>query len=55
MVELMTDIFCVLAIYLIISTVWAVAEKVLYGKAVPKKIDDVVAMILAVSLFYNFI
>ena len=49
----MVDIFCVVVLYLFISTLWTLAEKIIYGKAVPKKIDDIVAMILAVSLFCN--
>ena len=45
----------IFVIYIMIGITWALAEKFLYGKIMPKGIDSAVAFILAVSLYFNFI
>lgn len=46
-------IIAVIVLYVIIGLAWAGVEKLLYGKTIPSKIDDVVAVILAISLYFN--
>lgn len=46
-------VLAIVILYLIIGFTWAGVEKMLYGKTMPSKIDDVVAVILAISLYFN--
>jgi hypothetical protein len=39
--------------YIIIAWIWQMAEKFFYGQVTPRTIDDVVAIILAISLYCN--
>ena len=52
------DIFTAFAIigmiYIIIGVMWALAEKIFYGKRTPRVIDDFVALFLAVTLYMLF-
>jgi hypothetical protein len=52
-INLLIDAFFVLLIYLIIAVLWQFAEKIFYGHVTPRFIDDVVALILAISLYIN--
>lgn len=47
------SLLCIFAIYLVIGVLWQAAEFIIYGKTTPKLIDDVVAFILAISIFIN--
>ncbi|AKQ08378.1 hypothetical protein PQE66_gp063 [Bacillus phage PBC2] len=51
---MLMSIFQVFLIYLGISGMWMRLEKMIYGKITPRIIDDVVALILAISLYMNF-
>ncbi|GAA0347767.1 hypothetical protein GCM10008931_43820 [Oceanobacillus oncorhynchi subsp. oncorhynchi] len=42
-------------LFITIGLIWRGAEKILYKKANPNPIDDVVAAILAISLYFNFL
>lgn len=52
--EILIELLIEVLICLVITVVWQIAEKLIYGKTSPRLIDDVVAMILAISLYYNF-
>jgi hypothetical protein len=47
-------ILTIIGFYLIIAFLWKVAEFALYGKSSPRIVDDIVAIVLAISLYYNF-
>lgn len=53
MIDWLISVFIIFMIYLFIETFWEMAEKILYGKSTPRKIDGLIALILAISLFYN--
>lgn len=40
-------------LYLLISIAWGMGEIILYGQVEPRYIDGVVALILAVSIYFN--
>ncbi|MCC3687466.1 hypothetical protein LLR47_19880 [Bacillus cereus] len=40
-------------IYMVIGFAWNFAEKIFYGKSTPKLIDDIVAIILTISIYNN--
>jgi hypothetical protein len=40
-------------IYVLVVFSWNVVEKVLHGKVTPKTIDDVVALVLTISIYNN--
>lgn len=46
-------ILYIVLIYLGISLIWCAAEKVVYGKVTPRILDDIVAIVLAISLYFN--
>jgi hypothetical protein len=45
--------FQVIFLYIVIAIAWMAAEKVFYGKRTPRLLDDIVAIILAVSIYFN--
>lgn len=47
-------ILWIFLIYLLISYTWYFSEIIFYGETTPRLIDDVIAIILAVSLYLNF-
>jgi hypothetical protein len=49
------DFINVLVIYCMIGLLWTIAEKVLYGTITPRSIDDIVAFVLACSIYLNLI
>jgi di/tricarboxylate transporter len=53
MFELVKSILSVLGLFIIIALLWQWAEKIFYGQITPRKIDDYVAFILAISLYFN--
>lgn len=54
MLNYILDILSILIIYVVIGLVWMAAEKLIYGQITPRFIDDVVALVLAISLYFNF-
>ncbi|WP_179280999.1 hypothetical protein [Paenibacillus sp. XY044] len=54
MIHFLLDVIGVVVLYLVISLIWMAAEKLIYGQITPRFIDDVVALVLAVSLYFNF-
>jgi len=54
MMEFITDVVYATLLYLGIAIAWTVLEKLIYGKATPSIIHDVVAIALAISLLINF-
>lgn len=44
----------IILLYIGISIVWQLAEKIIYRKVTPRILDDWVALILAISLYFNF-
>lgn len=53
-IHFLLDVIGVVVLYLVISLIWMAAEKLIYGQITPRFIDDVVALVLAVSLYFNF-
>ncbi|WP_161805240.1 hypothetical protein [Sporosarcina globispora] len=53
MVNILYSIVGIFIIYIVIAILWQLAELRLYGKITPRKLDGLVAIILAVSLFFN--
>ncbi|WP_010497809.1 hypothetical protein [Paenibacillus elgii] len=53
MEKILGHAFCVLTIYLVIGVLWMAAEKMFYGQVTSRAIDDVVALVLAISLYIN--
>jgi hypothetical protein len=51
--KLLMGILWIFLIYAIISVLWMIAEKIIYGVLTPRILDDIVAMILAISLYFN--
>jgi len=51
--ELFTDLINIILIYIIIAILWMAAEKIIYGVITPEIIDDIVAFILAISIYLN--
>ncbi len=49
------DFVNVLVIYCVIGLLWTIAEKMFYGTITPRTIDDIVAFILACSIYLNLI
>jgi hypothetical protein len=49
----LSDIISVFVIYLIISFIWRSVEVLTYKEITPRIIDDIVAIILSISLLYN--
>lgn len=48
-------VIIILILYFIIGFLWATAERLIYGEVRPSRIDDVVAAMLAISIYYNII
>jgi hypothetical protein len=53
MLNIIPSVIWVFLIYLAISVLWMLAESVFYGRITARKIDDVIAIILAISLYFN--
>ncbi|GAB6989501.1 hypothetical protein [Paenibacillus pini] len=49
--QLLFDIVFVLILYLVIGILWMIAEKIIYGHIMPRAIDNVIALILALLIF----
>jgi hypothetical protein len=47
-------ILWIFLIYIVIAILWMIAEKIIYGVITPRILDDIVAIILATSLYFNF-
>lgn len=46
-------IFFIALAYVGITGIWVQTEKIIYGKSTPRLIDDIVAIVLAISLYFN--
>jgi cytochrome bd-type quinol oxidase subunit 1 len=53
MIVLLIDLLCIMAIYAVIAALWMFGEVIFYGQITPRRIDDIVAIILAISIFMN--
>ena len=51
--QVILDSLLIFFLYLAISLAWQLGEWLLYRKITPKIIDDIVAVVLAVSIFHN--
>lgn len=51
--DILIKIFSVFIIYVVVTLLWQGAEMLFYGKVTPKFIDDIVALILALSIYIN--
>lgn len=53
MFEILRGIFWIYLIFIFVAAVWQIAEKEMYGQITPRRIDDIVGLILAISLYFN--
>jgi hypothetical protein len=53
MFEILKGILGIYILFILIAAVWQIAEKEIYGQITPRRIDDIVALILAISLYFN--
>lgn len=53
--NLIWSVISVVILYIIIALLWQVAEKVFYGVITHRGIDDVIAIILAMSIYLNIV
>jgi hypothetical protein len=53
MFEILKGILGIYILFILIAAVWQISEKEIYGQITPRRIDDFVALILAVSLYFN--
>lgn len=53
LIQLIIDVILVFVLYVIVAVIWTIAEKMMYGHATARLIDDVVALILAISIYMN--
>lgn len=53
MFEILKGILCVYLLFILIAFIWQIAEKEMYGHITPRRIDDFVALVLAISLYFN--
>jgi len=51
--EILVGILAVFFLYILIAIVWQQVELKFYGKITPRKLDDIIAIILAISLYFN--
>lgn len=51
---MLTALFWICLLYVSIEGLWTLGERLIYKKATPRIIDTVVAILLAVSLYFNF-
>jgi hypothetical protein len=42
-----------MVLYWLISGLWQIAEIIIYRKTIPRVLDDIVAVILAISIYFN--
>lgn len=54
LLELLVNLLGVFFLYAIISVIWQQLELKIYGKITPRILDDIVAVVLAISLYFNF-
>jgi hypothetical protein len=52
--KLLIGILAIFLLYSIIAMIWQTIELRFYGKITPRLLDDVIALILATSLYFNF-
>lgn len=51
--EVLVFLLGVFLLYSIIAVVWQQVELKFYGEITPRYLDDVIAIILAISLYFN--
>lgn len=52
--EFLVAVLKIFIIFLVIGFTWRRAELYLYKEVTPKVLDDVIAIILSISLYFNF-
>lgn len=53
MFEIFKGILAIYILFILIAAVWQIGEKELYGVITPRSIDNIVALILAISIYFN--
>ncbi|MFS0657507.1 hypothetical protein AB1L07_02615 [Niallia alba] len=53
LINILLNLLAIFLLYMIISVFWQFIELKFYNEVTPRAIDDVIAVILAVSLFFN--
>lgn len=52
--DILLGLLGVFLFYVLITFIWQQAEFEIYGKKTTRALDDAVAIILAISLYFNF-
>jgi hypothetical protein len=50
---LIKSIIAIYILFILIAVIWQIGEKEMYGEITYRRIDDIVALILAVSIYFN--
>jgi hypothetical protein len=51
--ELLKGVLAIYILFILIAAIWRICEKEMYGVITPRRIDDIVALILAISIYFN--
>lgn len=51
---MLRDILSYIIIYVLIWVIWCGLEALIYGEIQPRKVDDIIALILTISIFLNY-
>ncbi len=50
---MLQEIFWIMLIFLVVGGAWSLTEKLVYGQITPRVLDDIVCLILSISLYFN--
>jgi hypothetical protein len=53
LIEFLKGCLAIYIIFILIAVVWQIGEKEMYGEITHRRIDDIVALILAISIYLN--
>ncbi|NHC21010.1 hypothetical protein G6554_22575 [Bacillus sp. MM2020_4] len=51
--KMLQAIFWVMLIFLVVGGIWSLVEKLIYGQITPRILDDIICLVLSISLYYN--
>jgi hypothetical protein len=54
LINLPSNIIAIGVIWIVIRLLWQIVESKIYSEITERKMDDVIAALLAVSIFFNF-
>jgi hypothetical protein len=51
--DILKGILAIYILFILIAFIWQIGEKEMYGEITHRRIDDIVALILAISIYFN--